>query len=184
MLIDPTYRSNNTDPANLETIKTKHHSMYIAVAKVDPGTVIRKSVFSMVAYREVLWLRGGNTSKFDKEVGAKFKKSAQGSRAPDDEKVAIDHVMLVCQCLNSVDVTYANKDGFRCLGMMALGRAKLQLKSGLVDANFCPLCAFWPTNNETLNNHIRKHYKMGPTCQADGFMVASVSVPHGDGARL
>ena len=73
MLIDPTYRSNNTDPADLETIKTKHHSAYIAVAKVA------KSVFSMVAYREVLWLRGGNTSKFDKEVGAKFKKSAQGS---------------------------------------------------------------------------------------------------------
>ena len=52
---------------------------------------------------------------------------------------------------------------------------RLQLKSGIVDANFCPLCAFWSTNNETLNNHVRKHYKIGLTCWADGFKMASVA---------
>ena len=56
-----------------------------------------------------------------------------------------------------------------------LSQAKLQLASSRVDANFCPLCAFWSTNNETLNNHACKHYKMGLTCQADGFMMASVA---------
>ena len=41
--------------------------------------------------------------------------------------------------------------------------------------NFCPLCTFWSTNNETLNNHICKHYKMGLTCRADGFTTASIA---------
>ena len=44
----------------------------------------------------------------------------------------------------------------------ALSWAKMQLASGRVDANFCPMCLFWSTNNETLNNHVHKHYKMGP----------------------
>ena len=57
----------------------------------------------------------------------------------------------------------------------ALNRAKMQLPSSPVDANFCPCCAFWSTNNETLNNHVRKHYGMGLTCWADGFMTASMA---------
>ena len=79
---------------------------------------------------------------------------------------------------------YTDKDGFAHPCMMglwdlhsndALSQAKLQLKSGLVDTNFCPMCAFWSTNNEMLNNHVRKHYKMGLTCRADGFTTASIS---------
>ena len=117
----------------------------------------------MVSYWEVLWLRGWDVAKFDKEVGTKFKKSAKGSWVPDDKKVAIDQVMLVCQHPNGVDVTYVDKDDFGCSGMMglwdlhsndALNQAKLQLKSGVVNANFCPLCTFWFTNNVTLNNHV------------------------------
>ena len=57
----------------------------------------------------------------------------------------------------------------------ALSWVKMQLSSGLVDMNYCPLCAFWSTNNETLNNHVRKHYKMGLTCRADGFTMASMA---------
>ena len=57
----------------------------------------------------------------------------------------------------------------------ALSQAKMQLSSGLVNANFCPLCTFWSTNNETLNNHVHKHYRMGLTCHADGFAMASVA---------
>ena len=77
-------------PADLSTINTKDHSTYIDIAKAHPGTVIKRSVFSTGAYRQVLQLKGSDTSKFDKEVGAAFKKSAKGSRAPDTEKVAID----------------------------------------------------------------------------------------------
>ena len=54
-----TYRSNHMDPADLETINVKDHSAYIDVAKAHPGTVIEKSVFSVVSYREVLHLKGG-----------------------------------------------------------------------------------------------------------------------------
>ena len=57
----------------------------------------------------------------------------------------------------------------------ALNRAKMQLPSGSVDVNFCPCCAFFSTNNETLNNHVRKHYGMDLTCRADGFTMASVA---------
>ena len=85
-----TYRCNNMKLANLNTINVKDYSAYIEVAKADLGTVIEKSVFSMVSYWEVLWLKGGDIAKFDKKVGAKFKKSAKGSRAPDDKKVAIN----------------------------------------------------------------------------------------------
>ena len=60
------------------------------MAKADVSTVIKKSVFSVATYREVLQLKGGDTSKFNKEVGAKFKKSVKGSRAPDTEKVSIN----------------------------------------------------------------------------------------------
>ena len=93
--------------------------------------------------------------------------------------------MLVCQHKNGVDVAYSDADGFGHPGTMglwdlhsmnALSQAKMQLQSPLVDANFCPLCSFWSMNNETLNNHIHKHYRMGLTCRADGFTMASVAV--------
>ena len=123
----------------MSTINAKDHSAYINIAKAHPGTVIKKSVFSVSAYRQVLWLKGGDTSKFDKEVGAAFKKSAKGSRAPDTEKVAIDQIMLICQHENGVDVTYGDPDGFGCPGTMGLwdlhssdtlSQAKMQLASG------------------------------------------------------
>ena len=128
--------------------------------------------------------RGGNISKFDKEVGTNFKKGAKGSQAPDSEKVPIDRVMLVCQCENGVDIAFSDPDGFGCPGTMGLwdlhstntlSWAKMQLPSGLVDANFCPLCSFWSTNDETLNHHICKHYRMGLTCRANRFTTASVA---------
>ena len=168
----------------MSTINTKDHSAYIDIAKVHPGTVIKKSVFSVAAYRQVLWLKGGDTSKFDREVGATFKKSAKGSQVPDTEKVAIDRIMLVCQCENGVDMAYSDPDGFGHPGTMGLwdlyssdtlSWVKMQLASGQVDANFCPMCLFWSTNNETLNNHVRKHYKMGLTCHSNGFMMASMA---------
>ena len=79
---------------------------------------------------------------------------------------------------------YSDSDGFGHPGTMglwdlhssdALNRAKMQLPSSSVDANFCPCCTFWSTNNKTLNNHVRKHYGMGLTCRADGFTTASVA---------
>ena len=138
--------------------------------------VIKKSIFSVAAYRATLKEQGSDTSKFDKEVGTNFKKGAKESRAPDPEKVPIEWVMLVCQCKNGVDVAYSNADSFGCPGTMglwdlqstnALSRAKMLLQSGLIDANFCPLCSFWNTNNEMLNNHVCKHYRMGLTCHAE-----------------
>ena len=96
----------------------------------------------------MLQLKGGDTSKFDREVGATFKKSAKGSWAPDTEKVAIGRIMLMCQHENGVDVAYGDPDSFGHPGMMglwdlhssdALSWAKMQLVSGQVDANFCPV---------------------------------------------
>ena len=90
----------------------------------------------------------------------------------------------MCQCKNGIDVAYSDLDGFGHSGTMGLwdlhstntlSQVKMQLASGHVDANFCPMCAFWSTNNETLNNHVRKHYKMGLTCCSDGFTTASVA---------
>ena len=179
-----TYRRNKIMPADLSTINTKDHGTYIEVAKAHPSTVIKKSVFSVAAYQQVLWLKAGDTSKFDREVGATFKKSAKGSWVPDTEKVAIDRIMLMCQCKNGINVAYGDPDGFGCPGMMglwdlhssnALSWVKMLLVSGRVDANFCPMCAFWSTKNETLNNHVRKHYKMGLTCHSDSFTMASVA---------
>ena len=92
--------------------------------------------------------------------------------------------MLVCQRENGVNVKYSDSYGFGRPGTMglwdlhssnALNQAKMQLPSGSVDANFCPCCAFFSTNNETLNNHVHKHYGMGLTCRADGFTMASVA---------
>ena len=92
--------------------------------------------------------------------------------------------MLVCQRENCVNVKYSDSDGFGRPGTMglwdlhssnALNRAKMQLPSGSVDVNFCPCCVFWSTNNETLNNHVHKHYGMGLTCGAEGFTMASVA---------
>ena len=179
-----TYRLNKIDPGDMASINTKDHSAYIEVAQADPGSVIRKSVFSVAAYREVLKQKGGDVSQFDKEVDTKFKKGPRGSWAPDTEKVAIKRVMLMCQSENGINVKYSDSDGFGHHGTMGLwdlhssdtlNRAKMQLPSSSVDANFCPCCAFWLTNNETLNNHVRKHYEMGLTCQADGFTMASMA---------
>ena len=179
-----TYRLNKIDPGDMASINTKDHSAYIEVARADPGSVIRKSVFSIVAYREVLKRKGGDVSRFDKEVDTKFKKGPRGSLVPDTEKVAIKQVMLVCQCKNGINMKYSDSDGFWRPGTMglwdlhssdALNRAKMQLPSGSVDANFCPCCTFWSTNNETLNNHVRKNYGMDLTCRVDGFTMASVA---------
>ena len=43
----------------MASINTKDHSAYIEVARADPGSVIRKSIFSVAAYREVLNRKGG-----------------------------------------------------------------------------------------------------------------------------
>ena len=183
-----TYHRNKIDPGDMASINTKDHSAYIEVAWADPGSVIRKSVFSVAAYREVLNQKGGDVSRFDKEVESMFKKGPRGSRAPDATKVPIKWVMLVCQCENGVNVKYSDSDGFGRPGTMglwdlhssdALNRAKMQLPSGSIDANFCPCCAFYSTNNETLNNHVRKHYGMGLTCHSDGFTMASVAAMKG-----
>ena len=179
-----TYRTNKINPADLACINTVDHSKYLEVACADPGSVIAKSVFSVAAYRATLEQQGGDLAKFEREVGSNFKKGAKGSQAPDSEKVPIDRIMLVCQRENGVDVMYSDPDGFGRLVTMglwdlhstnALSQAKMQLSSGHVDANFCPLCAFWSTNNKTLNNHVRKHYHMGLTCRGNGFTMASVA---------
>ena len=69
-----TYCLNKIDPGNMASINTKDHSAYIEVAWADPGSVIRKSVFSVAAYCEVLKRKGSDVSQFDKEVDTKFKK--------------------------------------------------------------------------------------------------------------
>ena len=69
-----TYRLNKIDPGNMASINTKDHSAYIEVARADPGSVIRRSVFNVAAYCEVLTRKGGDISRFDKEVGTMFKK--------------------------------------------------------------------------------------------------------------
>ena len=172
----------------MASINTKDHSAYIEVAWADPGSVICKSVFSVAAYREVLNQKGGDISWFDKEVESMFKKGPRGSQAPDATKVPIKRVMLVCQCENGINVKYSDCDRFGQPGTMglwdlhssnALNRAKMQLPSSSIDTNFCPCCAFYSTNNETLNNHVRKHYGMGLTCRSDGFMMASVAAMKG-----
>ena len=179
-----TYHQNKIDPGDMASINTKDHSAYIEVAQADPGSVICKSVFSVAAYHEVLKQKGGDVSRFDKEVESMFKKGPQGSRAPDATKVPINRVMLMCQRENGVNMKYSDSDRFGRPGTMglwdlhssdALNRAKMQLPSGSIDANFCPCCAFYSTNNETLNNHVRKHYGMGLTCRSDGFTTASVA---------
>ena len=45
-----TYHLNKIDPSDMASINTKDHSTYIEVAWADPGSVIRKSVFSVAAY--------------------------------------------------------------------------------------------------------------------------------------
>ena len=179
-----TYRLNKIDPSDIASINTKDHSAYIEVAWADPGSVIHKSVFSVAAYHEVLEQKGSDVSQFDKEVGTVFKKGPRVSRAPDTEKVSIKQVMLMCQCENGVNVKFSDPDGSGRPGTMglcdlhssdALNWAKMQLPSGSVDANFSPCCAFWSTNNKTLNNHVHKHYRMGLTCRSDGFMTASMA---------
>ena len=51
-----TYCRNKIDPGDIASINTKDHSTYIDVVKADPGSVIRKSVFSVGAYRETIRL--------------------------------------------------------------------------------------------------------------------------------
>ena len=120
----------------------------IEVARADPGSLIKNSVFSVEAYWRVLWLRDGDTSKFDREVEATFKKLAKGSRAPDADKVSMDRIMLVCQCENCIDMAYGDSEGFGHPGMMglwdlhsreAMSRAKMQLHEWESRREFLPL---------------------------------------------
>ena len=69
-----TYHRNKIDPSDMASINTKYHSAYIEVAWADPGSAMCKSVFSIAAYCEVLNQKGGDVSRFDKEVETMFKK--------------------------------------------------------------------------------------------------------------
>ena len=69
-----TYRRNKIDPSDMASINTNDHSAYNKMAWADPGSVIRKSVFSVAAYHQVLNQKGGDVSRFDKEVESMFKK--------------------------------------------------------------------------------------------------------------
>ena len=89
---------------------------------------------------------------------------------------------------NGVNVKYSDSNRFGGPGTMglwdlhssgALNQAKMQLPSSSIDANFCPSCAFYSTNNETLNNNVLKHYEMGLTYWSDGFTMASVAAMKG-----
>ena len=115
-----TYRLNKIDPDDMASINTKDHSTYIEVAWADPGSVIRKSIFSIAAYCEVLKRKGGDVSWFDKEVDTKFKKGPRGSWVPDTKKVAIKWVMLMCQRENGINVKYSDSNGFGRPGTMGL----------------------------------------------------------------
>ena len=77
------YRLNKIDPGDMASINTKDHSAYIEVAWADPGSVIRKSIFSVAAYCTVLKRMSGDICRFDKEVDTKFEKGPRGSRATD-----------------------------------------------------------------------------------------------------
>ena len=107
------YQTNHTKKGDHATINVKDHNTYINIARAAPGTVIEKSV---ATYREVPWLKRGDVDTFDGAISTKFPLSTKGSRAPDDEKVAIDRVMLVCKCPNGTNVAYADSDGFGSLG--------------------------------------------------------------------
>ena len=48
------YRQNKIMLEDLSTINTMDHSAYIEVARADPSTIMKKSVFSVAAYWEVL----------------------------------------------------------------------------------------------------------------------------------
>ena len=73
-----TYCRNKIDPGDMASINTKDHSAYIEVARADPGSVIRKSVFSVAAYCEVLNQKGSDISWFDKEVESMLRRSHEG----------------------------------------------------------------------------------------------------------
>ena len=45
-----TYHTNKIDPTDLASINTRDHSAYLEAARADPGSVIKKSVFSVAAY--------------------------------------------------------------------------------------------------------------------------------------
>ena len=71
-----TYCLNKIDPGDLASINTKDHSAYIEVAQADPGSVIRKSLFSVAAYREVLKRKGSDVSRFEQGGGHQVQKGA------------------------------------------------------------------------------------------------------------
>ena len=56
-----TYHTNKIDPADLTLINTRDHSAYLEVAWADPGSVIKKSVFSVAAYHATLKQQGDAT---------------------------------------------------------------------------------------------------------------------------
>ena len=61
-----TYRTNKIDPVDLASINIRDDSTYLEVAWADPGSVIKKSVFSVAVYCATLKQQGGDTSKYDK----------------------------------------------------------------------------------------------------------------------
>ena len=104
---------------------------------------------------------------------------------PDKEVIAIVYVMVIVARPNGQNITDNDPDGFghTCLmGLWGLHTEKVLQwcrktcsdRVNRITAGFCPFCEFWMTNDNSLNNHIRKHYVMVMACYHDGYTTGSV----------
>ena len=73
-----TYHTNKIDPADLTSINTRDHSPYLKVAWADPRSVIKKSVFSMAAYRATLKQQGWQHLQVRQGGGHQLHEGCQG----------------------------------------------------------------------------------------------------------
>ena len=165
------YRQKYLSYTDQKTFNLKNHSKYLDIILSKPG-ITQDVVFT----KEVGWRYFAEKCKiltdlYDQGLLMPLPAVPGSKWFPDKEVMAIEYVMVIVVHPSSQNIADDDPDGFghTCL----IGLWGLHTKEALVHcrkmclnrvnrimAGFCPFCEYWMMHDSSLNNHIRKHYRM------------------------
>ena len=104
-------------------------------------------------------------------------KAPKGSWYADPKAVGIMNVILWSNAPMALTYNMMTRMDLVSLGWSVSGMCIPQMPWAQLSwpCQFLPIVPILATNNETLNNHMCKHYGMGLTCQEDGYTTTSMA---------
>ena len=179
------YHRNYLSDDDQTKFNLKNHSKYLQIIMSKPG-ITQDVVFT----KEKGWVYFAekhkiSTDLYDQGLLMPLPSVPGSKQFPDKVAVAIEYIMVIVARPSGQNITDDDPDSFGHTCLMglwglhtkkALVRCRKTCLDGVnrITAGFCPFCEFWTTNDSSLNNHIRKHYRMALAYYHDGYTTGSV----------